>query len=103
MKAWPLATAILLLGAANVALARMARPEPLKVRPSLGDLPRNVAGAWEGREIGIDPRALELLQLSDHVMRVYLPVAGGRTGGGQTGSVDSAPEPSVAPVFLYVG
>jgi len=103
MKAWPLATAILLLGAANVALARMARPEPPKARPSLGDLPRNVAGAWEGREIGIDARALDLLQLSDHVMRVYLPVAGGRADGGQTGPVDRAPEPSVAPVFLYVG
>jgi EpsI family protein len=103
MKPWPLAAAILLLGAANVALARMARPEPPRVRAPLGDLPLHLAGAWEGSEIGIDARTLDVLQLSDHVMRVYLPVAGGRADGGQTGSVDRAQEPSVAPVFLYVG
>jgi EpsI family protein len=104
MKAWPLAAAILLLGAANVALARMARPEPPLVRAPLGDLPLHLAGAWEGSEIRIDARTLELLQLTDHVMRVYLPAAGGRTdSGGQTGSVDRAQEASVAPVILYVG
>jgi len=60
----------------------MARPEPPPGagRP-LGDLPLHLAGAWEGSEIGIDARTLELLQLTDHVMRVYLPVAGRADGG----------------------
>jgi len=97
MKAWPLATAILLLGAANAALAWRPRPEPPRMRQPLADLPLRVAGRWDGREVPIDAATLDLLQLSDHVLRSYRPEAGGRAEGGPEA------DQSVAPVYLYVG
>ena len=104
MKAWSWGAAVFLLATANFALAWVSRPEPAKVRPPLRDLPLRVGERWEGREVDLDARTLEVLQLTDHVMRAYVPrTAGSPDGARAAGSIEGTPKHGIAPVYLYVG
>jgi EpsI family protein len=105
MKGWPFVTAVVLLAAANVASAWLSRPEIPPPREPLGHLPLRVAERWTGREVGLDARTLEVLKLSDYVMRVYEPVPWDHTRGelppGRT--METVRDQQAAAVWLYIG
>jgi EpsI family protein len=61
--------------------------EPTVARQPFAEFPLSLDG-WRGQDLKLDERVLDLLKLTDYVMRAYAPPAGGQ---------------SAAPVYLYVG
>lgn len=99
MRTWPFLTAVALLSASNGLLYWFSRPELPPVRRPLAELPLRLADRWTGRELGIDARSLEILRLSDYLMRVYTPSES--LGTAQAGATPGLQ--SKQPVVLYVG
>jgi EpsI family protein len=69
------------------------------MRLPLAEFPLSLDG-WRGQDLKMDERVLDLLNLSDHVMRAYVPPP---TGGATAGAFDDRQRQSAAPVWLYVG
>jgi len=86
MKVWPMLVAVLLLGGALGVQATLSRAESVPERKSFVDFPL-VIGRWQGKELGMNQEALDVLKLSDYMMRLY----GSRSGEGRSS------------VLLYVG
>jgi EpsI family protein len=108
MKKWPFLIAVLLLIGTFGLIQSFSRNEQLLSNKAFAQFPLNLAEEWRGRELGLDERVLDVLKLSDYLMRVYLPVAaqGGEEselseGEGQEGQVTSGR--SSLPVWLYIG
>lgn len=80
---WPFLTATVLLVGTAVLLQSVSHGEAIPVKKSLAELPLSMAG-WEGRELGMDQKILDVLRLDDYIMRAYV-------------SQDNTP------VWLYVG
>jgi EpsI family protein len=96
---WAFAVAVVLMGGAWGLLASRSRPEATVIRQPFAEFPLSLDG-WRGQDVKIDERVLELLKLSDHVMRVYTPAA---TGAAAAGAFDERQRQSTSPVWLYVG
>jgi EpsI family protein len=77
MKAWPPALAAGLLAAALALSHWPARPPESTPAKPLEGLPLLLAGRWEGREVSLTARELEMLGMSDHVSRIYTRVTAG--------------------------
>ncbi len=90
MRRWPLVLALALMGSTWLALLAMSRAEAAPERSGFAGLPLTL-GEWRGQDLAMDADVLELLNLTDHVMRVYA----------RTGAPESAQQ--AAPVWLYVG
>jgi EpsI family protein len=99
MKRWPFAIALAMMVGTWAFLATRSRAEADVPRKPFSELPLEL-GDFAGRDREMDAEVLALLQLSDHVMRVYTPrVDGPRTSGAFEGQTRQA----AAPVWLYVG
>jgi EpsI family protein len=108
MKKWPFLTAVLLLFGTFGLIQSFSSNEHLLSNKAFAQFPLNLAEEWIGRELGLDEKVLEVLNLSDYMMRVYVPVLaqGGEEselseGEGQESQVTSG-RPHL-PVWLYVG
>jgi EpsI family protein len=99
VKRWPFALALVLMGGTWAFLASRSRAEPTLVRRPFAEFPGSV-GEWAGRDVEMDERVLSLLNLTDHLMRVYVP-AGSAAAGGTL--LAGRMRQSAAPVWLYVG
>ena len=91
---WPFFVAIvLLIGAWGVEQSRPSGEVVLAKKP-FAAFPLHLADRWEGRELGLDQATLDVLKLSDYMMRVYRPPPS-----------DSSPRSLHAqiPAWLYVG
>ena len=99
MKRWPFGVAIAMMGATALFLASRSQPEAELPRQPLSAFPLRL-GAFEGRDREMDERVLGLLKLTDHLMRVYVPIALDRAA---SGAFESQARQEAAPVWLYVG
>jgi exosortase D (VPLPA-CTERM-specific) len=96
---WPFFVAIvLLIGAWGVEQSRPHGEVVLAKKP-FAAFPLHLADRWEGRELGLDQATLDVLKLSDYMMRVYMPLIEALPPS------DSPPRSLHAqiPAWLYVG
>jgi EpsI family protein len=98
MKRWPFVVALVLMGSTWLLLASRSQAEPEIARRPFAELPIRL-GDWSGRDRELDKEVLELLKLTDYVMRVYVPGAHEPTQSAFEGQTRQA----AAPVVLYVG
>jgi len=83
MKAWSFVVALVLLAGTYGLLASRSSAEPSLTREPFSSFPLEL-GDWQGQDLALDDRVLDLLQLTDYMMRVY----SSRDG---------------SPIWLYVG
>lgn len=100
MKTWPFAVAIALLGGTWLLLASMSSAEPTVIRRPFSEFPLSLEGGWTGRDSTMDDRVLELLNLSDYVMRAYSPSGPQRPA---SRAFEGQHQQAAAPVWFYVG
>ncbi|TLY21294.1 MAG: EpsI family protein [Nitrospirae bacterium] len=113
VQRWPFFIAIvLLIGTWGVEQGRPSSEVVLLKKP-FAAFPLRLADQWEGRELGLDQAVLDVLNLSDYMMRVYTPINATKGEGQEqeTGeesrhtSSDSSPRSLHVqiPAWLYVG
>ena len=105
IKKWPFYSAILLLLSAIFLLQSVHQQERLIANKPFEEFPLVVANLWEGQELGLEQRVLDVLKLSDYMMRVYVPYS---AQGGEEASLPAGQDFLVKdsvklPVWLYVG
>jgi len=103
MKLWPGLAAVVMLAATWGLLQTLSHGEEIPMKKPFAEFPLALGDRWHGRELGIEQKILDVLKVTDYMMRVYVPVA---RGEGQVASEDgqSAGESLArAPVSLYVG
>jgi EpsI family protein len=103
---WPYLLSVGILVATTVFIETFSHGEELVANKPFADFPLMLADRWEGRELGVDDTVLKVLQLSDYMMRVYVPAAVQVAEG--PGFKASEGDPSIEekralPVWLYVG
>ena len=108
MKKWPFVIAVLLLVLTFGFIQSVSKNEKLISNKSFEQFPLNLAEVWEGRELGMDQKVLDILKLTDFMMRVYVPVAAQGGEEAELAEMDLSKtkmpnEGSHLPVWLYVG
>jgi EpsI family protein len=99
VKRWPFALALAMLAGTWAFLASRSSAESELPRKPFSDLPLQL-GSFAGRDREIDREVLDLLKLTDYVMRVYQPVSSGEPAWG---AFEGQTRQAAAPVWLYVG
>ena len=99
MKRWPFVVALALMGGTWMLLASRSQAEPEIARRPFSELPIRL-GEWSGRDRELDKEVLELLKLTDYVMRVYVPGSSQQTA---RNAFEGQTRQAAAPVALYVG
>ena len=111
MKKWPFLIAFLLLIMAIGLIQSFSKNERYVSNKPFAQFPLDLAAQWNGRELGLDEKVLNVLRLSDYMMRVYVPSCGTRRRRGRMGlrimveqilqmtNVSS----QALPIWLYVG
>ena len=108
MKKWPFVIAVLLLIGTFGLIQSFSSNEQLLSNTAFAQFPLNLAEEWIGRELGLDEEVLDVLKLSDYMMRVYVPVVaqGGEESELSEGEAQKSHMTNVGqqlPVWLYVG
>lgn len=98
MKRWPFVLAIVMMGGTWAFLDSRSAAEPALSRKPFSEFPLQL-GEFAGRDREMDEQVLELLKLTDYVMRVYVPASEGAASGAFEGQTRQ----TAAPVWLYVG
>jgi EpsI family protein len=98
MKRWPFVLALLLMGGTWAFLASRSRAEVPLQRRTFAEFPLRVGG-FTGRDQTMSSEVLDLLKLTDYLMRAYVPASVERPSGAFEGQTRQA----AAPVWLYVG
>lgn len=101
MRRWPIVVAVIMLGGTWGLLQSLSHGEPVLAKKPFAEFPLTLGEQWQGKELGLEQNILDVLKLSDYMMRVYVPLRnseretmnGGRGEGVREG----------APVWLYVG
>jgi EpsI family protein len=93
MKRWPAVVAVTMLLVAWGSLQVLSHDEPVLTRKSFSEFPFFLADRWSGKELGLDQTVLDVLKLTDYMMRAYVPTA----------KADNEPATEAVPVWLYVG
>lgn len=118
MKRWPIIVAVLMMAGSLGVLQSWSHAEPVLSRKSFVEFPLTLSDRWKGTELGLERDVLDVLKLTDYMMRVYVPVPGfqmmheggavneragnGQLAGGEARS-GSGNQSDQAPVALYVG
>jgi len=108
MKKWPFLIAVLLLIVTFGLIHLFSENERLVSNKAFAQFPLDLAGSWKGRELGLDEKVLDVLKLSDYMMRVYVPIV---AQGGEESELSEGEDRgnrmasmgSHLPVWLYVG
>ena len=93
MKKWPFLVAIAMVGTTLSLLQGLSRAEPSLDRERFSSFPMKIAERWTGQELGMEPEIVDFLQVTDFMMRRYVPT----DQQGVHSPIASAP------VYLYVG
>ncbi len=108
MKKWPFVISIVLLSSAFVLIESSSTHERVVSNKAFAQFPLDIGGQWNGRELGLDKKVLDVLKLSDYMMRVYVSVTA--QGGEESELLDSEGSDGQLtkravplPVWLYVG
>lgn len=92
MRHWAFAVAVAMLLSTWGSLQLLSHGEPVLSKKPFSEFPLAINSRWEGKELGIERDVLDVLKLTDYMMRVYVPV---RT--------EQAVSGFRLPVYLYVG
>ena len=92
MRHWAFAVAVAMLLSTWGSLQLLSHGEPVLSKKPFSEFPLAINDRWEGKELGIERDVLDVLKLTDYMMRVYVPV---RT--------EQAVSGFRLPVYLYVG
>jgi len=99
MKRWPFVVALALMSGTWLLLASRSQAEPEIARKPFAEFPIRL-GDWSGRDRELDKAVLDLLKLTDYVMRVYVPGSGQASSGS---AFEAQTQQAAAPVAIYVG
>ncbi len=91
-KHWALVMAVAMLLSTWGSLQMLSRGESPVFKKPFAEFPLTLADRWSGKELGMDKSVLEVLNLTDYMMRVYVPF-----------SANASRPPAGMPVYLYVG
>ncbi len=94
MKTWPFLLASLILIGTLGLVRSLSHGESIPAKKPFSEFPMTIAGRWEGQEVGLQEKVLEVLKVSDYLMRVYQPT-------NHSGVINS--DLPRVPVSLYVG
>ena len=89
MKRWPIVVAVTMLLVTWGSLQVFSHGEPVLSKKPFAQFPLTIAEKWQGKELGMEQSVLDILKLSDYMMRVYVPPQEGQS--------------RVTPLWLYVG
>ena len=89
MKRWPIIVAVLMMVGALGVLQSRSQAEPVLDRKPFAEFPLTLSDRWKGTELGLEREVLDVLKLTDYMMRLYVPVPMAQT--------------IQTPVWLYVG
>ena len=108
MKSWPFAIAVCLLVGCWVLIDSLASGESTKNKKSFQHFPLIVGDRWMGKELGLEQKVLNVLKLTDYMMRVYWPSEESQPAQLSRVSQINTPgsltqKESATPVWLYVG
>jgi EpsI family protein len=98
VKRWPFVVALAMMAGTWALLASRSRAEPAVERRPFSQLPLQL-GDWRGEDRAMERDVLDLLKLTDYVLRVYVPESA-RQG---SSAFDRQVRQEAAPVYLYVG
>src|SRR5712691_6051035 len=79
MKKWPIIVAVVMLMSAWGSLQVLSHGEPVLAKKPFAEFPLTIAERWQGKEFGLEQNILDILKLSDYMMRVYVPVPRAQT------------------------
>lgn len=99
MRRWPFVLALMMMAGTWVFLASRSLAETPLARKAFAEFPLEL-GTFVGKDQGLDEKVLELLNLSDYLMRVYAPKPSERA---VAGAFEGQLHQEAAPVWLYVG
>ena len=88
LKPWPVLVAVVMLAGTWGLLLSLSHGEGIPIKKPFAEFPLALADRWQGKELGIAKNILEVLKVTDYMMRLYAPTDAAR---GQ------------ASLFLYVG
>ena len=100
MKAWPFVVALVMTGATWAFLASRSRAESELPRKPFSEFPLEL-GEFRGQNRELGERVLDLLKLTDYLMRVYVPASSSARSA--AGAFEGQTRQEAAPVWLYVG
>ena len=109
MKSWPFLIAVVMLSGTWMGIESLSSGEDIKAKKDFENFPLVVAERWKGKELGLEENILDVLQLSDYMMRVYWPIMPTSVGPGYKQNVNRQSAPlsqsssKARPLWLYVG
>jgi EpsI family protein len=94
MKRWAFMVAVAMLLTMWGSLQLLSHGEPVLSKKPFTEFPLSLSNQWQGKELGLSQDTLDVLKLTDYMMRVYVRRSVIETDRPARGPV---------PVFLYVG
>ncbi len=91
-KHWALVIAVAMLLSTWGSLQMLSRGETPVFKKPFAEFPLTIADRWHGKELGMDKSVLEVLNLTDYMMRMYVPL-----------TTNPSSQTAVKPTYLYVG
>lgn len=101
MRTWSLLVAVVMLCGGLGAQWSLTGGEQVLPKKPFAEFALRMNDRWERRDIPLDQQTLDILDLDDYMMRVYLPQPSDSGDGDR--QVKAEWTADVAPVFLYVG
>ena len=95
VKRWPFIVAVAMLAGTWGLLASLSHGEVVVARKPLAQFPLVIGDQWKGTESSMDEKDLDVLKLSDYILRYYVPKREISASGKE--STENLP------VWLYVG
>ena len=94
MRPWPFLVALAILIGTFGFLESRSQGEIILEKMSFSNFPLTLANRWQGKELGMEKDVLDVLKVSDYMMRYYYPI---------TGTHSPETQAPLQPVSLYVG
>ncbi len=96
MTRWlAVACSVALLAGTWGLLTSLSHGEPVLAKRPFAQFPLVVGNQWKGSELGMDQEILDVLKVSDYMLRMYERKPSADAGGAAT--------PGTSPLWLYVG
>lgn len=89
MKRWPVVVAVTMLLMTWGSIQLLSHGEPIFSKKPFSEFPLAISDKWHGKELGMEQSVLDILKLSDYMMRVYAP--------------SQETQRRAMPLWLYVG
>lgn len=94
MKPWTFVVASIILVGTLGLMQSLSHGELILAKKPFSEFPMILADRWEGKELPLEEKVLEILKVSDYLMRVYKPT---------TSSSGLTQTPDLVPISLYIG